>query len=97
MKDLLEHIDEVIHQKTRLGILSMLAAQEDIEFSELKNRLGLTDGNLSSHIALLEKNGLVSVKKSFVRKKPKTNILISAAGRTALQNYLELLRKIIES
>ncbi len=96
-KETIERIDEIIHQKVRLGIMSILAAQEKIDFVELKDRLGLTDGNLSSHTALLERNKLLTVKKTFLNKKPKTTLRITRKGRETLRGYLKLLTTILNN
>jgi DNA-binding MarR family transcriptional regulator len=96
-----EHIavklDKTIHQKARLGIMSILVASEWAEFNYLKERLNLTDGNLSSHLSLLEKERYIKIKKKFVRKKPKTFIQVTEKGRQAFEEYLENLEKIIRS
>lgn len=96
-----EHIavklNKTIHQKARLGIMSILVASEGAEFNYLKERLNLTDGNLSSHLSLLEKERYIKIKKKFVKKKPKTFIQITEKGRQAFEEYLENLEKIIRS
>ncbi len=96
-----EHIavklDKTIHQKARLGIMSILVASEWAEFNYLKEKLNLTDGNLSSHLSLLEKERYIKIKKKFVKKKPKTFIQITKKGRQAFEEYLENLEKIIRS
>jgi len=96
MQDAIHQIDEVIHQKIRLGIMTMLAAEGSIEFVQLKERLSLTDGNLSSHISMLEKNEFLTVQKAFVNKRPQTTLKITKKGRQALKSYLDVLRRIIE-
>jgi len=96
-----EHIavklNKTIHQKARLGIMSILVASEGAEFNYLKERLDLTDGNISSHLSLLEKERYIKIKKKFVKKKPKTFIRITDKGRQAFEEYLENLEKIIHS
>lgn len=96
-----EHIavklDKAIHQKARLGIMSILMASQEVEFNYLKGRLKLTDGNLSSHLSLLEKERYIRIKKKFVKKKPKTLCLMTDKGRQAFKEYLENLEKIIRS
>ena len=70
-----EHIavklDKTIHQKARLGVMSILMASEEADFNYLKDRLKLTDGNLSSHLSLLEKEKYIRIKKKFVKKSPR--------------------------
>jgi len=96
-----EHIavklNKAIHQKARLGIMSILMASEDAEFNYLKERLKLTDGNLSTHLSLLEKERYIRIKKKFVKKKPKTLCQMTEKGRQAFKEYLENLEKIIRS
>ncbi len=96
-----EHIavklDKTIHQKARLGVMSILMASEEADFNYLKDRLKLTDGNLSSHLSLLEKEKYIRIKKKFVKKKPKTLCQITDEGRRAFKEYLENLEKIIRA
>ncbi len=96
-----EHIairlNKAIHQKARLGIMSILMASKQVEFNYLKDRLKLTDGNLSSHLSLLEKEKYIKIKKKFVKKKPKTLCQMTDKGRQAFEEYLENLEKIIRS
>jgi len=96
-----EHIavklNKAIHQKARLGIMSILMASKDTEFNYLKERLKLTDGNLSTHLSLLEKEKYIRIKKKFVKKKPKTLCQMTEKGRQAFKEYLENLENIIRS
>jgi DNA-binding MarR family transcriptional regulator len=96
-----EHIaiklNKAIHQKARLGIMSILMASKQVEFNYLKDKLKLTDGNLSSHLSLLEKEKYIKIKKIFVKKKPKTLCQMTDKGRQAFEEYLENLEKIIRS
>ena len=89
------NLNKAIHQKTRLGIMSILMASEEAEFNDLKERLKLTDGNLSSHLSLLEKEKFIKLKKKFIKKKPKTLCQMTERGRHAFKEYLENLEKII--
>jgi DNA-binding MarR family transcriptional regulator len=90
-------LNKVIHQNARLGIMSILMASHEVDFNYLKDRLKLTDGNLSSHLSLLEKEKYIKIKKKFVKKKPKTLCQMSDKGRQAFKEYLENLEKIIRS
>lgn len=96
-----EHIsiqlNTVIHQKARLGIMSILMASEEAEFNYLKERLKLSDGNLSTHLSILEKEKYVRIKKKFVKKKPKTLCQLTEKGRQAFLEYLNYLGNIIKS
>jgi len=89
-------IDETIHQRTRLAIMASLAAVESLDFNDLKAQLGLTDGNLSAHLAALERAGFVSVEKSFAGKKPRTTLHMTSKGRSALGRYINLLQGILD-
>lgn len=91
-----DRIDETIHQRTRLAIMATLAGVESLEFSELKANLGLTDGNLSTHLAALERAGYVRIDKSYRGKKPLTTVAQTPKGRTALTNYVNLLQEILD-
>ena len=77
--------------------MSILMASEEAEFNYLKDRLKLTDGNLSSHLSLLEREKYIKIKKKFVKKKPKTICQMTDKGRQAFERYLETLEKIIRS
>lgn len=90
-------LDKVIHQKARLGIVSILAAGGRTDFNELKRRLKLTDGNLSTHLSLLEREGYIDIEKTFVKKKPRTRCRLTEKGRNALTAYLEQLEAVIRS
>lgn len=93
----LETLDEVIHQKVRLGIMSALMARGDADFRFLKETLSVTDGNLSIHLSKLEEAGYVRSAKEFVRKKPHTTYAPTEAGRTAFHAYLGSLERIVQT
>lgn len=90
-------LDETIHQRTRLAMMATLAAAESMDFGDLKAQLDLTDGNLSTHAAALERAGYVKIAKSFRGKKPRTTLTITAKGKKALQNYIDMLQKILDA
>ena len=89
-------IDETIHQRTRLTIMATLAGVERLDFNEIKAELGLTDGNLSTHAAALERAGYIKIRKSFKGKKPHTSLAMTAKGREAMENYIRLLKGILD-
>ncbi len=89
-------IDEVIHQRTRLAIMAALAGVKSLDFAELKAQLGLTDGNLSTHLAALERAGYARIAKTFRGKKPHTAVAVSAKGKRALASYVSMLQEILE-
>jgi DNA-binding MarR family transcriptional regulator len=88
-------LDDVIHQKNRLGILAVLAEADYVEFGYLKEVLGLTDGNLSRHLSVLEEQALVAIKKSFEGRKPKTVVMATRRGRKALTEHLRAMQELI--
>jgi DNA-binding MarR family transcriptional regulator len=88
-------LDRVIHEKGRLTIMSMLAASPELSFTELRDGLGMTDGNLTTHIRTLQQTGYLSVTKSFQNNRPLTTCALTAAGRKAFASYINLLEQII--
>lgn len=90
-------LDKVIHERMRLGIISALAANDKLSFGELKTLLDTTDGNLSVHARKLEDAGYVTMKKSFAGRMPLTEYKITAAGRKALERYLDHMEALIKA
>lgn len=88
-------LDRVIHEKGRLAIMSMLAAAAELSFTELRNALGMTDGNLTTHIRTLQQAGYVAVTKSFENRRPLTTCALTAAGRKAFAAHVDLLEQIV--
>jgi DNA-binding MarR family transcriptional regulator len=88
-------LDRVIHEKGRLGIMSMLAASPELSFTELRDALAMTDGNLTTHIKALQQEGYIAVAKSFQKNRPLTTCSLTAAGRKAFAEYIGLLEKIV--
>ncbi|ANB16426.1 winged helix-turn-helix domain-containing protein [Dokdonella koreensis] len=88
-------IDEIIHGRLRLGVMVYLADAEVADFTELKNALNATQGNLSVHLKKLEEAGYVAIDKRFVERKPLTRIRITSEGRRAFAAYLEAMSKLI--
>jgi DNA-binding MarR family transcriptional regulator len=88
-------LDRVIHEKGRLAIMSMLAAAAELSFTELRDALGMTDGNLTTHIRALQQEGYVSVAKSYQNRRPLTTCSLTASGRKAFTGYIDLLEKIV--
>ena len=92
-----QDLDPVIHERIRLGIVSALAVNDRLSFNELKGVLQTTDGNLSVHARKLEEAGYVECDKHFEGRMPKTEYRLSAAGRRALQRYLDRMEEIIRT
>jgi DNA-binding HxlR family transcriptional regulator len=92
----IEKLDPIIHPRARLAIVALLAATESLAFTEMKERLGMTDGNLCVHMRTLEESGYVSVHKSFVNRKPRTEYSLTPLGRHAFQQYAEAVTEVIK-
>ena len=90
------NLDRLIHERLRLGIISALAANESLTFSDLKRLMNTTDGNLSVHARKLEEAGYISCTKFFEGRLPKTEYKLTAAGRSALENYLSHMESLIK-
>lgn len=88
-------LDEVVHQRHRLGILTIAAEANEVEFGYLQDNLGLTAGNLSKHLTVLESARLVSIKKGYQGKRPRTWVRITASGRSALAREMATLRDVM--
>jgi DNA-binding MarR family transcriptional regulator len=88
-------LDRVIHEKGRLVIMSMLAATPELSFTELRDALAMTDGNLTTHIKALQQEGYVAIAKSVQNRRPLTTCSLTAAGRKAFAEYINLLEKIV--
>ena len=89
-------LDRVIHEKGRLAIMSMLAASPELSFTELRDTLEMTDGNLTSHMRTLQEAGYVAVAKSYQNNRPLTTCALTAAGRKAFADYVALLEQIVQ-
>ena len=90
-------LEQLIHERTRLGIISALAVNETLRFNELKQLLGITDGNLSVHARKLEDAGYIACTKSFANRLPKTEYSLTTAGRRALEKYLNHMESLIRA
>jgi DNA-binding MarR family transcriptional regulator len=91
------NLDRLIHERTRLAIISALAVNESLTFNELKKLLSVTDGNLSVHARKLDDAGYISCAKSFANRLPKTEYRLSTAGRRALEKYLDHMEALIRA
>ncbi|MEZ5517828.1 MAG: transcriptional regulator [Gammaproteobacteria bacterium] len=90
-------LDRLIHEKTRLGIVSALAANRYLTFNDLKSLLAISDGNLSAHARKLEEAGYIHCRKDFDGRTPRTRYSLSAAGRKALQDYIGHMEALIRT
>lgn len=95
----LEHptngIDETVHQRHRLGILTITAEAQRAEFGYLRQTLGLTPGNLSKHLTVLEQAGMIEVQKGYTGRRPRTWVRITSHGRAALAAELAALTELL--
>jgi DNA-binding MarR family transcriptional regulator len=90
-------LDRLVHERVRLGIVSALAVNDSLTFLDLKRLLNTTDGNLSVHARKLEEAGYVACTKSFEGRMPKTEYRLTAAGRRALERYLNEMEALIRA
>lgn len=97
MSSLIAHLNPVFENRVRLGIMSVLLVGDPRDFTTLRALLGVTDGNLASHLKVLEEHRYVKVRKEFVRRKPQTSYTVTETGRRAFQQHLEGLENVIRS
>jgi len=91
-----EGLDRVIHEKARLGILtSLIVHPKGLAFADLKQLCGLTDGNLSRHLQVLEEAQVVEIIKTFERKRPLTTCRMTSSGRRRFLEYIEVLDRVV--
>jgi DNA-binding HxlR family transcriptional regulator len=91
------NLDRLLHDRMRLGIVSALAAGDDMSFTDLKAALNATDGNLSVHARKLEEAGYVACAKTFSGRTPRTDYKLTASGRRALEKYLDHMDALIKA
>ena len=91
-----QKLDRIIHEKARMGIMSLLAAAPELTFTEIRDALKMTDGNLSVQIRTLQQAGYVAVTKSYRDRRPCTTCALTADGRRAFGQYIATLAEIIE-
>lgn len=90
-------MDRLIHEPARLAILMILSAVESADFIYLMNQIGLTRGNLSSHLSRLEEAGYIEIEKTYRGKIPLTLCRLTDAGQTAFENYSNQLRRLVDN
>jgi DNA-binding MarR family transcriptional regulator len=96
LKRLMEDLDPMLHERGRLAIVSVLAAVDRLTFTELRDTLEMTDGNLSVHLQKLEEKGYVAMDKQFVGRRPQTTCQLTRTGRKAFTRYLDQLEAIVQ-
>ncbi len=97
MTSIIAKINKAFENRVRLGIMSALAVNDYQDFTTLKKLLDITDGNLSSNIAVLEKLKFIKVKKKFINKKSNTSFYITNAGYTAFKEHINAIEKLIKT
>lgn len=95
MKNPIENLNKVFDSRIRMGVMSTLVMNEEINFNDLKQMLEVTDGNLASHLTNLEENGFIKVHKGFIGRKTNTTYSITRAGEKAFKEHIEALESII--
>lgn len=96
MKDFISQLNKSFESRIRLGIMSVLMVNESIDFLTLKEMLDASDGNIASHVSALEKAGYVLVEKKFIGKKTNTSYSVTELGRTAFNQHLDALEKLLK-
>lgn len=89
-------LDRVIHEKGRLAIMSLLAASPQLSFTEIRDTLNMTDGNITAHVRTLHEAGYISVTKAFQNGRPLTTYALTDPGRKAFTAYINLLEQIVQ-
>lgn len=96
MKELLKGLDSAFENRTRLGIMSALMVNDYVDFNTLKELLGVTDGNLASHLKSLEKRKYIDYKKVFLERKPNTNYSATATGKNAFKKHINAIEQLLK-
>jgi len=97
MKISINSLHKAFESRIRLGIMSVLAVNDSLDFNSLKEYLDVTDGNLASHIKALEKEEFIGIEKSFIGKKPNTKYFMTKLGKKAFEDHLKALEQLIKS
>jgi len=97
MKNPIENLNKIFDSRIRLGIMSALIVNAEVNFNELKELIQVTDGNLASHIKTLEESDYIKVKKGFIGRKTNTTYSVTKAGEKAFKAHLEALEQMIKS
>ena len=92
----IDDLNKAFESRIRLGVMSALLVNDAVDFTTLRNLLDVTDGNLATHLKALEKEGFISVEKSFVGRKPNTSYSVTKEGKVAFQSHLKALESLIK-
>lgn len=96
MKDLLNNLDKAFENRVRLGIMSALMVNDYLDFNALKDLLGLTDGNLASHLKSLEKSAYINFEKEFLDRKPNTKYFATEIGKEAFRKHINAIEQLLK-
>lgn len=96
MKSIIENLNKAFENRVRLGIMSALIVNEQLDFNALKEALGVTDGNLASHLKALEKVGYIEFSKEFVGRKPRTSYYSTSEGKRAFKSHINAIEKLLQ-
>jgi DNA-binding HxlR family transcriptional regulator len=97
MKEAISRLNKLFENRVRLGIMSVLIVNDSYDFISLKETLGVTDGNLASHLKALEENALITVNKQFIGRKPNTSYSITETGASLFRDHIKALEDIIKT
>jgi DNA-binding MarR family transcriptional regulator len=97
MKNPIENLNKIFDSRIRLGIMSALLVNDEVNFNDLKELIQVTDGNLASHLKTLEESAYLKVKKGFIGRKTNTTYSVTKAGEKAFKAHLDALEKMIRS
>lgn len=97
MKNPIENLNKVFDSRIRLGIMSALMVNDEINFNDLKELIQVTDGNLASHLKTLEESKYIKVNKGFIGRKTNTTYAVTKSGEKAFKSHLEALEQMIKS
>ena len=95
MKNIISNINKAFDHRVRLGIMSVLMVNDHADFTSLRELLGVTDGNIASHIKALEKKGYLEVEKSFIDRKPNTRYSATRKGREDFQKHIDAIESLL--
>ncbi|HNT93634.1 MAG TPA: transcriptional regulator [Bacteroidales bacterium] len=97
MKEILANFNKAFESRVRLGIMSVLAVNDSMDFTGLRETLAVTDGNLASHLRTLEEAGYINMEKSFINRKPNTSYSITEEGLDSFSSHLKALEELIRN
>lgn len=95
MKEILKDLNKAFENRIRLGVMSALMVNDYLDFNALKNLLGVTDGNLASHLKTLEKKEYIRVQKEFLDRKPNTKYSVTSEGKIAFQKHIKAIEQLL--